>query len=109
MQHWELSTHEVDEHHPVVLASEPEARAILLALPAGERMQEHQVFERAWLTPIAGEIEVTAGDTRCAGGPGLLVVFAPKERHEVRALSDARLLLVLAPWPGEGRPPEWRS
>ena len=24
--------------------------------------------------------------------------------HEVRATSDARLLLVLAPWPGDGHP-----
>ena len=31
-------------------------------------------------------------------------VFDPKERHEVRAVTDARLLLVLAPWPGEGHP-----
>jgi len=26
------------------------------------------------------------------------------ERHEVRATADARLLLVLAPWPGDGHP-----
>jgi hypothetical protein len=38
------------------------------------------------------------------GGPGLAAVFEPAERHAVRALSDARLLLVLAPWPGEGHP-----
>ena len=24
--------------------------------------------------------------------------------HEVRAITDARLLLVLAPWPGDGHP-----
>ena len=38
------------------------------------------------------------------GGPGFVAVFDPQERHEVRATSDARLLLVLAPWPGEGHP-----
>jgi hypothetical protein len=31
-------------------------------------------------------------------------VFDPNERHEVTAKSDARLLLVLSPWPGEGHP-----
>jgi hypothetical protein len=46
---------------------------------------------------------VDAGETVSAG-PGALFVFAPKERHEVRATSDARLLLVLAPWPGDGHP-----
>ena len=44
-----------------------------------------------------------AGDT-VSGGTGLLALFDPGERHEVRARSDARLLLVLAPWPGEGHP-----
>jgi hypothetical protein len=38
------------------------------------------------------------------GGPGLAAVFAPRERHSVRATSDARLLLILAPWPGDGHP-----
>jgi quercetin dioxygenase-like cupin family protein len=38
------------------------------------------------------------------GGPGFFVVFDPGERHEVHARSDARLLLVLAPWPGDGHP-----
>jgi hypothetical protein len=37
------------------------------------------------------------------GGPGALFVLDPKEPHEVRASTVARLLLVLAPWPGEGR------
>ena len=30
--------------------------------------------------------------------------FDPGERHAVRALSDTRLLLLLAPWPGTGHP-----
>ena len=52
---------------------------------------------------IDGEVEVDAGDTVSAGS-GSLFVFDPKERHEVRATTDARLLLVLAPWPGDGHP-----
>ena len=46
---------------------------------------------------------VRDGET-VTGGPGLLAVFDPGERHEVRARSAARLLLVLAPWPGDGHP-----
>jgi hypothetical protein len=30
-------------------------------------------------------------------------VFDPAERREVRATTDTRLLLLLAPWPGVGR------
>jgi hypothetical protein len=32
------------------------------------------------------------------------VHFDPNERHEVRATKDARLILMLSPWPGEGHP-----
>ena len=43
------------------------------------------------------------GDTS-AGGPGFLAHFEPNERHEVRAKTDARLILLLSPWPGDGHP-----
>ena len=33
-----------------------------------------------------------------------MATFDPNERHEVRAVEDSRLLLVLAPWPGDGHP-----
>jgi len=49
------------------------------------------------------EIE-SQGGARVAGGVGLLTEFEPRERHEVRACSDARLLLLLTPWPGPGHP-----
>jgi len=62
------------------------------------------VHERAWLFLVEGEIEIhdPSGDS-IAGTPGLLAVFDPHERREVRATTDARLLLLLAPWPGKGR------
>ena len=55
----------------------------------------------SWST---GEVEVDAGGATVHGGPGFVAVFDPHERHEVRATEDARLLLVLAPWPGDGHP-----
>ena len=77
---------------------------VVLHLPAGEALQDHQVHERAHLVVVDGEVDVVAGEETVSGGPGLLAVFDPGERHEVRARSDARLLLVLAPWPGQGHP-----
>ena len=54
---------------------------------------------------LGGEIEVaTAAGERASGGAGLLVEFAPGERHEVVASAKARLLLLLTPWPGSGHP-----
>ena len=101
MEHWDLHTLGVETRQPRILHSaRGEARSILIALGAGEGLQDHQVHERAYVVVIAGEVDL-AGTT---GGPGLAAVFEPAERHAVRAVTDARLLLVLAPWPGQGHP-----
>ena len=101
MEHWDLHAVEVEPRKPEILHSaRGEARSILLSLPAGEELQDHEVHERAYLVVIAGDVEVGGA----SGGPGFAAVFDPHERHAVRARSDARLLLVLAPWPGDGHP-----
>ena len=101
MEHWDLTGLEVEPRQPQILDSKRgESRTIALKLAAGEGLAEHQVHERAHVIVIEGEVEI--GDV--TGGPGLLVIFDPGERHEVRARTDARLLLVLAPWPGDGHP-----
>ena len=104
MQQWDLRTLEVRAHRPEVLETSDEGRTILLLRPAGESLQEHQVHERAWLLVIEGEVEIEQDGDVVQAGPGRLAVFSPKQLHEVRARSDARLLLILAPWPGEGHP-----
>jgi len=106
MQHWDLRDLALEPHHPQILHSaRGEARSIAILLPAGEELQEHQVHERAYLVVIEGEVEVTDDDGGAlTGGPGFAAVFNPAERHTVRAQSNARLLLVLAPWPGDGHP-----
>lgn len=104
MRQWDLRAHDVQPQHPQVLDSRDEGRTILLALAAGDSLLEHQVHERAWVVVLEGEVEIENGGDTVTGGTGLLALFDPGERHEVRARSDARLLLVLAPWPGEGHP-----
>jgi redox-sensitive bicupin YhaK (pirin superfamily) len=103
MRTWKIAELDVQPRQPEVLDSEAEGRAIVIELPAGERLQEHQVHERAWLMVVSGAVEVD-GSEMVSGGPGLLAEFDPNERHEVRATEDARLLLLLSPWPGEGHP-----
>ena len=104
MQHWDLRSLDVQPHQPQVLHSEGEGRSIAIQLPAGERLQDHQVHERAYLVVVDGEVEVEQDARTETGGPGFLAHFEPNERHEVRASSDAKLLLILSPWPGEGHP-----
>jgi Cupin domain len=102
---WNLRALDLKPRLPEILSSTSEARAIALDLRAGEGLPDHEVHERAWVVIVDGEVEVTsAGGERVSGGPGLLVELGPTERHEVVARSDARLLLLLTPWPGAGHP-----
>jgi quercetin dioxygenase-like cupin family protein len=104
VQTWDTRSIDVQPHQPQVLQSGDEGRTILINLPAGEELQDHQVHERAWIIVVDGDVEIEAAGETVKGAPGFLALTEPKERHEVRATSDARLLLVLAPWPGEGHP-----
>jgi quercetin dioxygenase-like cupin family protein len=106
MRSWDLTSVETAEpHEPQILASAEDARTIVLQLPAREELQEHEVHERARVVVIDGDIEVTtaAGETVQAGA-GHLFEFDPGERRTIAARSDARLLLILTPWPGDGHP-----
>lgn len=105
MQNWDLKSVEAEPHQPQILASADDARTIVLNLPAGEELQEHEVHERARLVVVDGEVEVTtAGGNGVPASAGHLFEFDPGERHTVSAQTDARLLLILSPWPGDGHP-----
>ncbi|HEX6117766.1 MAG TPA: hypothetical protein VFY99_11760 [Solirubrobacterales bacterium] len=105
MQTWDIAGLDVEPHNPLVIDSQEEGRAIVIQLSAGESLLEHQVHERAWLVVVDGSIEVSEpGEEPVTGDHGFLAEWDPGERHEVKAVSDARLLLLLTPWPGEGHP-----
>ena len=105
METWDLAGLDVKPHQPEVIESDSEGRAIVIELPAGEALTDHRVHERAWLLVVRGTVEVHDSTSQTvSGGPGLLATFDPNERREVRAKDDARLLLLLSPWPGVGHP-----
>jgi quercetin dioxygenase-like cupin family protein len=105
VQSWDLKSVEAEPHQPLILASAGDARTIVLHLPAGEELQEHEVHERARVVVVGGEVEVTTADGEVvAASAGHLFEFDPGERRTVAARSDARLLLILTPWPGDGHP-----
>jgi redox-sensitive bicupin YhaK (pirin superfamily) len=105
MKNWDLKTVDAGGHMPRILSSSDEARLVVLAVPAGERLQDHEVHERAWVVVVEGQIAVSTGSEEpILGDPGTLFELAPHERREVLARTDARILLILAPWPGDGHP-----
>ena len=91
---------------PRVLFSAPECRIIAVDLRADEEMGDHRVRERALVTVVAGRVSIESSGNTADCPAGTLVVFEPGERHQVSALTDARLLLVLAPWPAPHHFPE---
>jgi len=53
----------------------------------------------AWL---GGSVEISSDGESLQGTVGTMVRFEPDERHALRSEAGARVLLVLAPWPGDG-------
>jgi quercetin dioxygenase-like cupin family protein len=104
VRRWDLTSIDTPggTRSPVVLHTSEEARAVLIGIEAGQELGDHQVKENAWLVVVDGEVEVDADGGAFTAGPGTLLAFAPDERHAVRSADGARVLLLLAPWPGEG-------
>jgi len=104
MQTWDLTTIDAPGGtvDPAVLTTDDGARAIAIRLDAGQVMNDHQVRERTWVVVVQGRAEIRCGDQVVDGGVGTLVTFEPGERHAVSSEGGAQLLLILAPWPGDG-------
>ncbi|MDX6451993.1 MAG: hypothetical protein QOH16_2042 [Gaiellaceae bacterium] len=104
MQRWDLLELDAPDgtRDPIVLHSDDGARAVLIVLRAGQSLGDHQVKENAWITVLEGTVRITVGGDTVVASPGVLVRFEPDERHALHSESGARILMLLAPWPGEG-------
>jgi quercetin dioxygenase-like cupin family protein len=100
MKTWDITSIDLEVHKPSVLHSdEGAARGIAILLPTGEQLQDHETREAAWVVVTGGEVEVQGNGTTERGGAGHVFHFEAHERRDIRATRDARLLLLLAPWP----------
>ena len=104
MESWDLTAIETPGGtvSPVVLRSSDEARAVVIGIEPGQELGDHQVKEHAWVVVVDGTVEIEADGRTTSAGAGTLLAFAPDERHALRSAGGARILLILAPWPGEG-------
>jgi quercetin dioxygenase-like cupin family protein len=101
---WNLTEIEVKggSRSPVVLDSDEAARAVLIVLEPGQELGDHQVKEHAFLLVVDGAAEVESQGETVDARAGTLFMFDPDERRAVSTRSGARILLLLAPWPGVG-------
>jgi quercetin dioxygenase-like cupin family protein len=104
VQSWNLREIETPggSRSPVVLRSDDSARAVLIALHPRQALGDHQVKERALVAVLEGSVRVEAGGETVEGGPGCFFSFDADERRSISSDGGARILMVLAPWPGEG-------
>ena len=104
MRTWNLPEIETPggSRSPVVLDSDEAARVVFIVLEPGQSLGDHQVKEHAFVLVVEGMARVEAGSEAVEAGPGTLCMFEPDERRSVSSEAGARILLLLAPWPGEG-------
>jgi quercetin dioxygenase-like cupin family protein len=104
VQSWNLREIETPAgiRSPVVLRSDEAARAVLVSLEPGQSLGDHQVKERALVSVVEGAVRVQAGGQSIEGETGSFFSFDADERRSISTDTGARILLILAPWPGEG-------
>jgi len=103
VERWHLPSIEANgKREPRVLFSGPEWRAVVIDLNTGDELRDHRLYEHAVVEVVSGRLGLVVGDQRVECDAGTLVTFAPGETRSVQALEPSRILLLLAPWPGEG-------
>src|SRR4051794_34900992 len=80
----------------------PARKFVRVSLQAGQALGDHQVGARALVSVVGGSVRVEAGSETVDAEAGCFFSFDADERRSISTESGARILLVLAPWPGEG-------
>ena len=70
-------------------------RQTLIALAEGHALGEHESPGEASLQVLSGEVRLNAGEESWSGSSGDYLVIPPT-RHDLKALSDAVVLLTVA-------------
>lgn len=81
--------------HTVYGGHDRSLRQTLIALKAGQRLDEHENPGEATLQVLHGRVRLESDGTSCEGVAGDLLVI-PDARHALEALDDAGVLLTVA-------------
>ena len=81
--------------HTVYGGHEHVLRQTLIALAAGQLLEEHENPGEATVQVLHGRIRLAAGDIGWEGSPGDMLIV-PDRRHSLEALEDSVVLLTVA-------------
>ncbi|MHA6781970.1 cupin domain-containing protein [Pseudonocardia saturnea] len=70
-------------------------RQTVIALVAGQKLDEHDNPGEATVHVLHGRVRLTAGELGWEGSPGDLIIV-PDARHALEALQDSAVLLTVA-------------
>ncbi|MEP6761040.1 MAG: cupin domain-containing protein [Sporichthyaceae bacterium] len=73
-------------------------RQTLIALVAGQTMNEHENPGEATVHVLHGRVRLVSGETSWDGAPGDLLIV-PQARHALEALETSAILLTVAKLP----------
>jgi quercetin dioxygenase-like cupin family protein len=81
--------------HTVYGGHEHVLRQTLIALNAGQMMDEHENPGEATVHVLHGRVRLVVGQTSWNGSPGDLLII-PQERHALEAVETSAILLTVA-------------
>ncbi len=84
--------------HARTLVKDADLRVVLIALRAGNRMEEHHAPGRITIQALVGRLALRVGERTVALPAGHVLTLGPGIPHDVEAREESAFLLTIA-WP----------